>query len=63
MDESEQWWIGLKPLYAENNGQENRQIFSRKHSGKWQYVYVITGDDGTFKTAVFLNGGKADVQD
>jgi len=53
------WWSGLKPIYQEGDGQDIRSIYSRKVKEKWEYVLVVTGDDGTPQYHVELKDGVA----
>ena len=52
------WWQDDSPIHEEGDGQEVRKTYSRQRSNdEWEYVTVITYDDGTLiKTLTFRSG-------
>jgi hypothetical protein len=57
---NEKWWEGKEPLFKEGDGMCWQQIYSRKVNDQWEYVIVVTTDDGELVETISMKDGGVD---
>lgn len=57
------WWHDCKELFSEGDGQVWRKFYSRQVDGQWEYVMVVTTDDGELVSVTTMKNGHVDFKD
>ena len=63
MSEVDRWWEKKTPLYSSGDGQNWRKIYVRWWNNQWEYLMVITTDDGDLVETVSMKNGCVDWED